>query len=60
MNWISKSIVISSVAFLIILSTDGFYLNYTFSEYFSSQSPIYIQSKFLNQIKLCQTQIVIF
>ena len=45
MNLISKSIAISSVAFMIILSTDGLSLKYTFSESFLDQYSTYAQSK---------------
>lgn len=45
MNLISKSVAISSVAFMIILSTDGLSLKYTFSESFSDQYSTYAQSK---------------
>ena len=45
MNLISKSIAISSVAFMIILSTDGLSLKYTFSESFPDQYFTYVQSK---------------
>ena len=46
MNLITKSIAISSIAFMVILSTDGLSLNYTFSESISDQSSTYVQSKF--------------
>ncbi len=45
MNLISKFIAISSIAFVIILSTDGYYLKYTFSEPFSSQYSDFVNSK---------------
>src|SRR5215216_3874803 len=45
MNLITKSIVISSIAFMVILSTDGLSLNYTFSESFLDQSSTFVQSK---------------
>jgi hypothetical protein len=46
MNLMTKSIAVSSIAFMVILSTDGLSLNYTFSESFLDQSSTYIQSKF--------------
>jgi hypothetical protein len=46
MNLITKSIAISSIAFMVILSTDGLSLNYTFSESFLDQPSTYVQSKF--------------
>jgi hypothetical protein len=45
MNLISKSVAISSVAFMIILSTDGLSLKYTFSDSFSDQYSTFVQSK---------------
>ena len=49
MNLITKSIAFSSIAFMVILSTDGLSLNYTFSESFLDQSSTYVQSKFSKQ-----------
>jgi hypothetical protein len=47
MKMITKSIAISSIAFVVvILSTDGLSLNNTFSESFLDQSSSYVQSKF--------------
>jgi hypothetical protein len=45
MNRISKFIGISSIFFVIFISTNEYYLKYTFSEYFPSQYPIYVYSK---------------
>ena len=46
MNLMTKSIAVSSIAFMVILSTDGLSLNYTFSESFLDQSSTYAQFKF--------------
>jgi nanoRNase/pAp phosphatase (c-di-AMP/oligoRNAs hydrolase) len=45
MNRISKFIGISSIFFVIFISTNEYYLKYTFSEYFPSQYPVYVYSK---------------
>ena len=46
MNLRTKSVAISSIAFMIILSADGLSLKYTFSESFLDQSSTYVPSKF--------------
>ncbi len=55
MNWASKSIITSSIAFMIILSTDDYYFKYTFSESFSNQQYsdyIYPRNSISNQTSL--------
>ncbi len=53
MNLIFKFVTIFSIAFVIILSTDDYYLKYIFSESFSTQySTIYFHS---NNFKSNQT-----
>jgi hypothetical protein len=46
MNLISKSIAFSSIAFMVILSTDGLSLKYTLSESFPDQYSTYVNSEF--------------
>ncbi len=45
MNGIFKFIVISSIFFVIFISTNEYYMKYTFSESFPSQYPVYVYSK---------------
>ncbi len=54
MNLISKFMAIFSIVFVIILSTDGYYLKYTFSEPFSNQYSTYVDS---NSYKPNQTSL---